>query len=347
MKKYISGFFIFLLVISSYPLTVLADNVASQTLGEIDLSKEDDHYISKLINEINPSVVAIIGENKSYRESQELYTKIPSNLQHGSGVIINSNGRIITNNHVIEGMEEIYVVMYDGKVYRSHLLYRDEKIDLALIKIKRDNLKPIQLENPGKIAVGNKVVAIGTPLSFGYLNSASLGIISGLNRPVDKSYTYLQTDASINPGNSGGPLVNMDGKLVGINSLSYPSYSGMNFAIPSEDISYFLDHYDSFGRIRRSYTGIQLEENWAAMLGIPSKQGLRVLALKDDAIVSKEEVREGYMLEAINGLKTNSIAAYNEILKKYLPGDWVTLTFSQDGQNFNINVKLLEMEEIK
>lgn len=307
------------------------------------LEKEnEDEKISKLIEDINQSVVAIIGKNKYYRESREIYSKMPSNLQHGSGVVISSDGQIITNNHVVEDMEEIYVVMYDGKAYRATLLYADAEIDLALIRINRDNLKAVELEAVDNVKVGNTVIAIGTPLFFGYRNSASKGIISGLNRPVEQTYTYLQTDASINPGNSGGPLINLEGKLVGINTLGYQYYSGMNFAIPVENVAYFLNHYYQFGRIRRCYTGIQFEENWAAMLGIPTNQGLRVVTLRDDAVVSSDVVKEGDMLEAIDGIKTSSIAAYNEILKNYLPGNQVTLTFSRNGEEFNIVVTLKE-----
>lgn len=267
---------------------------------------------------------------------------MPNNLQHGSGVIISSDGQIITNNHVVKDMEEIYVVMYDGKAYKAHLLYADEEIDLALIQINRSNLKPVELETADNVKVGNTVIAIGTPLYFSYRNSASKGIISGLNRPVDQTYTYLQTDASINPGNSGGPLINMEGKLVGINTLGYMYYAGMNFAIPVENVSYFLNHYYQFGRIRRCYTGIQFEENWAAMLGIPTNQGLRVVTLREDAVVTSKEIQEGDMLEAIDGAKTSSIAAYNEILKKHLPGNKVTLTFSRGDKEFDIQVTLKE-----
>lgn len=316
------------------------EGLIKNIIKEMLQMEKEDGQITKVIDEINQSVVAIIGNNKTYRQQDHVYTKMPSNLQHGSGVIISSDGKIITNNHVVKDMEEIYVVMYDGKAYQAQLLYRDEEIDLALIKINRSNVKPVKLEAPDNVKVGNTVIAIGTPLYFGYRNSASRGIISGLNRPVDETYTYLQTDASVNPGNSGGPLVNMDGKLVGINTLGYVYYSGMNFAIPVENVSYFLDHYHQFGRIRRCYTGIQFEENWAAMLGIPTNQGLRVVTLRQDAVVASSQVQEGDMLEAIDGIKTSSIAAYNEALKQYLPGNQVTLTFSRNNKPFDINVTL-------
>lgn len=332
-------------VVAITPETNMEKNVEillDSVVQEMKQQQKEEEKIANLIDEINASVVAIIGKNKTYRQDDYIYSKMPNNLQHGSGVIISSDGRIITNNHVVAGMEKIYVVLYDGKAYEAQLLYNDAEIDLALIKINRKNLKPIELEGANNVKVGNTVIAIGTPLYFSYRNSASKGIISGLNRPVDKTYTYLQTDASINPGNSGGPLINMEGKLVGINTIGYMFYSGMNFAVPVENVTYFLDHYNQFGRIKKCYTGIQFEENWAAMLGIPTNQGLRVVTLREDAVVTSSQVQEGDMLEAIDGVKTSSIAAYNEILKKHLPGDQVNLNFSRGNTNFDIKVTLKE-----
>lgn len=305
--------------------------------------EKDQKKVSDVIDQVNQSVVAVIGKNAKYREdTEEEYTKYPRNLQHGSGIVIGTDGKIITNNHVVDGLEEIYVVTYDGNAYKAKLLYADEDIDMALLQINRSDLKPIKLAKETEMRVGDEVIAIGTPLFFGYRNSASRGIISGLNRPVERMYTYLQTDAAINPGNSGGPLVNMNGELVGINTLGYTSYSGMNFSIPVGDVNYFLDQYNRFGRIKRCYIGIEFEENWAAMLGLPTNQGLKAVTIRKDSVIAQGYVQEGDMLEAIDDKPVNSIAQYNEILKTHLPGDKVTLTFSRSGSKFNLPVILKE-----
>lgn len=304
--------------------------------------EKDKKEVSEIIDEVNQSVVAIIGKNTKYREEEYIYSKFPKNLQHGSGVVIDKEGRILTNNHVVDGLDEIYVVTYDGNVYKGELLYSDKEIDLAILKIGRTDLKPIILANEDNIKVGDEVVAIGTPLFFSYRNSASKGIVSGLNRPVDGVYTYLQTDASINPGNSGGPLVNMKGELVGINTLGYMFYQGMSFSIPVGNINYFLDHYKKFGRIKRCFTGIEFEENWAALLGIPTNQGLKVVTVQKDAVVTSDQVKEGDMLDAIDGKPTTSIAQYNDILKAYLPGQKLKLSFSRGSSKFDITVTLKE-----
>ena len=298
--------------------------------------------VSEVIEEVNQSVVAVIGKNTKYREEEQIFSKFPKKLQHGSGVVIGKDGRILTNNHVVDGLEDIYVVTYDGNVYKAQLLYADKEIDLALLKINRTDLKPIKLAIESEIKVGDDVVAVGTPLFFGYRNSASKGIVSGLDRPVNSMYTYLQTDAAINPGNSGGPLINMNCELVGINTLGYMFYQGMSFSIPVGNINYFVDHYNKFGKIKRCFTGIEFEENWAAMLGLPTNQGLKVVTLQKYAVVTNTQIKEGDILEAIDGKPTTSIAHYNEILKGHLPGDKVKLSFSRGDIKFDVEVVLKE-----
>lgn len=349
MKKFMT-FFLVIVMLFSITIPTFATDEKQKTVDEAlkqiqkvqeELEKERKK-VSEVICEVNQSVVAVIGRNTKYRERDYIYSKFPKNLQHGSGVVINDEGRILTNNHVVDGLDEIYVVTYDGNVYKAELLYADKEIDLALLKINRSDLDPIKLADEKEIKVGDEVVAIGTPLFFGYRNSASKGIVSGLNRPVDGTYTYLQTDASVNPGNSGGPLVNMNSELVGINTLGYMFYQGMNFSIPVSNINYFLNHYNKFGKIKRCFTGIEFEENWAALLGLPTNQGLKVVTLQKDAVVTDEQVKEGDMLEAIDGKVTTSIAQYNIILKDHLPGDKVKLTFSRGDKKFDITVVLKE-----
>lgn len=304
---------------------------------------KQDESVKNVIKKVNQSVVAIIGEDKKLNSelvNDYYYSKIPAGLMHGSGVIVSPDGRIITNNHVVENMKDIYVVLYNNKAFKAKLLYKNKDIDLALIKINATGLKPIEFENMENISVGDEVIAIGTPLYFGWSNSVTKGIISGLNRPVDETYTYLQTDASINPGNSGGPLINMKGKLVGINTLGIMFFEGISFSIPVENVEYFLNQYNKYGKIRRAYTGLELEESWLALVGIPSDQGLKVIGIKEDCIIEKDKVLEGDILESIDGKSVTSIASYNEILKKKLPGDDVKLTFSRNSIKFTIKATL-------
>jgi len=301
-----------------------------------------------LINNVTQSVVAIIGEDKKTNSeivNDYYYSKIPAGLMHGSGVIVSKDGRIITNNHVVENMKEIYVVLYNNKSYKANLLYRNTDLDLAIIKINCTNLKPIEFEKTENINAGDEVIAIGTPLYFGWSNSVSKGIISGLNRPVEETYTFLQTDASINPGNSGGPLINMDGKLVGINTLGIEGFQGINFSIPVENVEYFIKHYNNYGKVKRCYTGLEFEESWLALVGIPSNQGLKIIGLKDDSIFPKEQIQEGDILESIDQTPITSIAVYNEFLKKKLPGQTIKLSISRGLAKITVSAKLKDYPE--
>lgn len=314
----------------------------------IVIHNQQRDWIKNVAVNVNPSVVAIIGEDRKLNPdliNDYYYSKIPAGLMHGSGVIVSQDGRIITNNHVVEPMKTIYVVLSNKKAYEATLLYRNKDIDLALIKINAAGLKPIQFEDTKNITVGDEVIAIGTPLYFGWSNSVTKGIISGLNRPVDETYTYLQTDASINPGNSGGPLINRSGNLVGINTLGIEFFQGVNFSIPVDNVQYFLNQYNKYGKIHRTYTGIEFEESWLSLMGIPSNQGLKVITLKDDCIVDKSKLQEGDILESINGASITSIASYNEILKGQLPGQEVKLTFSRNDKSFTIKAILKECLE--
>lgn len=309
---------------------------------------KNEKSIKNLIKKVSESVVAIVGENKKLKIDDYFYSKIPAGFTFGSGVIVSEDGRIITNNHVVADMKTIYVILSNKKAYKAQLLYKNKDIDLALLKINKKGLKPIEFEKMENINPGDEVIAIGTPLYLGWANSVSRGIISGLNRPVNEVYTFLQTDAHLNPGNSGGPLINTEGKLVGINTLGLDWVSGISFSIPVDNVKYFLEQYDKYGKIRRPYIGLELEESWLATVGLPSNEGLKVIDIKDDCIINKDKIQEGDFLEAIDGINVTSLIGFNEVLKNKSPGQEVEFTFSRNSKKFTIKAILKEYpEEIK
>lgn len=317
----------------------------TKTQDEIIIQKKN-LSVSEVIDKVNKSVVAIIGDSKKIKADDFYYSKIPAGLMHGSGVVIDRNGLILTNNHVVEDMKQPYVIFFDAKAYKATVLYRNKDIDLALLKVNRTNLNPIEIENPKNIKVGQEVLAIGTPLFLGWQNSVTKGTISGLNRPVDETYTFLQTDAAINPGNSGGPLVNMQGKLVGINTLGIEYFQGISFAIPVENILYFLDHYKKFGKIKRCYLGLEFEDSWLSIVGLPSNLGLKIIDVKEDSPL-KGFVQENDILVSIDNYPVNSIAEYNQILMKYLPGNKIKVKIKKNGKIIEKEVTLKEYPENK
>ncbi len=302
-----------------------------------------DSEIPKIIERVSPSVVAIIGKPSDDKETEN----DRFNLAHGTGVIVKANGVILTNAHVVKGMKNIVVVTSDGKTYPGKTTHFDEESDLALIKIEAFALPTATFAAPSDIRVGETVMAIGTPISFALRNSVTLGIISGIDRSVESKYQLLQTDAAINPGNSGGALVNMQGKVVGINSLKFVDYSveSMGFAIPVNTVQYVLEHFEKYGKVLRPYMGIELEESWEAVVGLPAKEGLKVSYVDPDSPAAKAGIKQGDAIVSIDQSSITTLVEYNEFMKKYLPKDTIRITMQSDGQTVVRSVVLEEDTE--
>lgn len=216
--------------------------------------------ISEIAALVSPSIVGITnlsrtGDFFSQRQIE----------QTGSGVIIDKEGHIVTNNHVIAGAERLVVTLADGNEEEAKLVGADPRTDLAVIKIKVDNrVTPAVLGDSSKLAVGQEVIAIGNPLGLRFARSVTAGIVSGLNRllTTEEGFTYrlIQTDAAINPGNSGGALVNMSGEVVGINTVKIAAegFEGMGFSIPSNQVKNVVNDIKKYGRVLRPLMGIRI-----------------------------------------------------------------------------------------
>jgi len=283
--------------------------------------------IPDVIKKVSPSVVAIIGKPADEHSSDRF------SLAHGTGVIVKSDGWIVTNAHVVKDMQRIVVVTADGKEYSGTRKQIDVTSDLALVKINATKLKAATLSPaPLKVQVGETVIAIGTPVSFSLRNTATVGIISGMNRSVSSDYNLLQTDAAINPGNSGGPLVNLKGEVVGINSMKFVDVDidSMGFAIPADTVQYVLDHFYKYGKVKRPALGLGLEESWSAVVGLPTEEPMSVTSVSPGN-AAKAGVKVGDQLYSVNGKQVSTIVELNELLKAYLPGQTVTVTLLSDG----------------
>jgi len=327
-RLYISLVIIFVLVFS-FGATVGAS------------SSEAD--IPKIISDLSPSVVGIIGKLK---ESSQNYSEYSDNLTFGTGVVYKANGFIITNAHVVADMETIVVVLSNGKAYKARLKAIDEKSDLALIKIDKGGLKPAKFGDMSDVVVGEPVVAIGTPLSFSLRNSATKGIISGINRSTDGEYSFIQSDAAINGGNSGGPLVDMDGEVIGINTVKYVGFGveGLSFSIPIDTVKYVISHFEKYGRVRRPYLGADFVEGVAARYGLPSSEGLTITSVEEGSPAEKAGLLIDDVIRAVNNVPVTTKIDYNEEMKKYLPGDKVVLTVERNGEIINLEVKYGEKQ---
>lgn len=293
-----------------------------------------DEIVPNIIKKVSPSVVGIIG---NYNSNNDKYSDVTS---HGTGVIIKSGGEILTNAHVVKDLKNIIVVLNDGSAYNGKLKNIDEKSDLAIVKIDKVGLPIATFASMDSVVTGKSVIAIGTPVSFSLMNSASMGIISGINRGIISDYALIQTDAAINPGNSGGPLVNMAGEVVGINSNKFvgTSIEGMCFSIPVDTVSYVLSHFEKYGAVVRPNLGAEFEESWAARMGLPTKSGLTIKKVLPGSNASKAGIQNGDIILSIDGVNVNSKVDLNECMKKYMPGDTCKFVINRNGTQISINV---------
>ncbi|MFC5700769.1 S1C family serine protease [Cohnella faecalis] len=283
--------------------------------------------VPDVIKRVSPSVVAIIGKPDDANAGNRY------SLAHGTGVIVKKDGWILTNAHVVKDMKSIVVVTSDGQELTGTRKQMDVTSDLALVKVSATNLKPATFAaSPLKVQAGETVIAIGTPVSFALRNTATVGVISGMNRSVSSDYNLLQTDAAINPGNSGGPLVNLKGEIVGINSMKFVDVDidSMGFAIPADTVQYVLNHFYKYGKVKRASLGLELEESWSAIVGLPTDEPMTVTAISSPG-AEKAGIRVGDELYAVGGKQVSTIVELNELLKSYLPDQKVSITLLSDG----------------
>ncbi|TXK83931.1 trypsin-like serine protease [Paenibacillus sp. N3.4] len=305
---------------------------------------EGNTEIPKVVERTSPSVVAIIG--KPSINSDKSLEKNRFNLAHGTGVIVESNGVIVTNAHVVKDMRNIIVVTSEGTTYNGHATNIDEESDLALVKIEASGLSPAKFASSSDIKVGETVAAIGTPISFALRNSVTVGIVSGIDRSVNSQYQLIQTDAAINPGNSGGALINMNGEVIGINTMKYAEFGveNLGFAIPIDTVKYVLKHFSLYGKVKRPYLGLELEDSWEAVVGLPSSTGLRVAYVDPGSPAAQAGIQQDDIFMSIGSHKVKTLVDYNEVLKNYLPGEKVDITIKSGSSDLAKSVTLGEAE---
>lgn len=258
----------------------------------------------------------------------------------GSGVIMNSEGYILTNHHVVVGASEIRVSMKDGREVDATLIGSDAEVDLAILKINLPRLPFIKIADRGPLKIGDVVLAIGNP--FGVGQTVTMGIVSALGRNqlgLNTYEDYIQTDAAINPGNSGGALINAFGELVGINSAIYSQSGGsqgIGFAIPANSAAQVLADITQFGKTIRGWMGIQVQEatpTLLARLGLPSAlEGLIVTGLALNSPAQQSGLMIGDIITSMNDLPSeNAKAAMNQIAA-LRPGENIRIEFIRSGR---------------
>lgn len=328
----------------------------------VDISKYSDTAIL-VADKVLPSVVGIevdfsVSNNFSRFSAA---TSSATSTATGSGVIISKDGYILTNNHVIDTSSsstiqytvseanKVLVYLYgDDEAVEAKIIGSDSVTDLAVLKIEKNDLTPIEFGDSDSIQVGEFAMAVGSPLEM--RNTVTSGIISGTNREIEDEnsgtiYTLIQTDAAINSGNSGGALVNAEGKLIGINTLKLygTGIEGMGFAIPVNSTFDISEQLIKTGKVKRPYIGISgedISEIYSAYYKLPV--GIYIRKIQSDGPAKDSDLKPGDIIVKFNGEKVESMSKLNNLKNKCAIGDTVTLTVSRNNEETDIDITLTE-----
>ena len=268
----------------------------------------------------------------------------------GSGVIVSSDGVIVTNNHVVAQAEKIRVALKDGRELQAKLVGSDPKSDLAVLRVDAKDLPAIPVADSAKIRVGDLVLAIGNP--FGIGQTVTMGIISAVGRAnmgITDYEDFIQTDAAINPGNSGGALVTMDGLLVGINTAIVSrsgGYQGVGFAIPSNMVMQVKDSILRHGKVVRGWLGVAIQDvtdELSKSIGVPANSGVLISDVTRDGPAGKAGLKRGDVITAIDGVKTDDSAHLRNLVALAGKGKKVRVDLLRDGKEKAFDVTLGEL----
>ena len=270
----------------------------------------------------------------------------------GSGVIVSSDGYIVTNNHVIEGADKLEVTLNDNRSFNGRIIGADPTTDLALVKIEADNLPTVKFGNSDNLKIGEWVLAVGNP--FGLTSTVTAGIVSakarrisgGMNRGQLGIESFIQTDAAVNPGNSGGALVNTAGELVGINTAIFSqtgNYAGYSFAIPSSIVSKVIADLRQYGTVQRAVMGVSFQEitsELAKEKKLDVHEGVYVAEVRDRSAAFEAGVEVGDVITAIDGKKITNGSSLQEQIGRFNPGDKIKVTLRRNGKDMIVDMTL-------
>ncbi|MET0963876.1 MAG: DegQ family serine endoprotease [Noviherbaspirillum sp.] len=269
----------------------------------------------------------------------------------GSGFVISPDGFILTNAHVVDGADEVYVTLTDKREYKAKIIGADKRTDVALVKIEGSNLPRLTFGDSNKSRVGEWVIAIGSP--FGLDNTVTAGIISAKARDTGDYLPLIQTDVAVNPGNSGGPLINMRGEVIGINSQIYSrsgGYMGISFAVPIDEAMRVSEQLKTSGRVTRGRIGVQIGEvtkDVADSLGLPKANGALVQRVESGGPAEKGGVEAGDIIMKFNGAPIEKSSDLPRLVGNTKPGARSTVTVWRKGAPRDLSLTIAEMEPDK
>lgn len=268
----------------------------------------------------------------------------------GSGFIISKDGYILTNNHVVEKSNGIFVTMTDGKEYKAKIIGTDPRTDVALIKIDVNGLVPLPIGDSDTLKKGQWVLAIGSP--FGLDSTVTAGIVSAINRDTGDYLPFIQTDVAVNPGNSGGPLINLKGEVVGINSQIVSrsgGFMGISLAIPIDEVMRIVEQLKATGKVTRGRIGVQITEvpdDVAKALGLSSAHGALVSNVEEGGPADKAGIRAGDVITEFNGQKIAHMSDLPRLVGATQPDTQADVTVWRKGKSVSIKAKIGEMESV-
>lgn len=325
-------------VSSSYETSKLS------TISEETVEKGTSNTIDKVVK-------CVVGISKLQQNGNSIFLgNSEEKLGLGSGVIITDNGYILTNQHVVGNRySNCYVTLENGITYDGNVVWADTNIDLAIIKISADNLEYIPLADSDNISLAEEVYAVGNPIGIEFQRTVTKGIISGVNRTIkiENEDTYMedliQTDATINEGNSGGPLVNLEGELIGINTVKISNAEGIGFAVPINIVKPIIEKLINTGKFEEAYLGIYgYDKEVIPYLdsGIDISSGIYIATILPDGALFNKGIIIGDIITKIDDIEVNKMNDLKKYIYSKSPKDKVKLTIKRNEKEFQIEIEL-------
>ena len=327
---------------------VLEDKHQSDEVSDLisKISKLSEPVIStvEIVNILTPSVVHI----RTDKLESGFFNQLIPQTGVGSGLILDKDGRILTNNHVVMGADSLTVTLNDGRSYPADVIGGDVKTDIAVIKIKAAKIQPAEIGNSSNLKVGEGVIAVGHALGLKGGPTVSQGVISALGRTIEvgrgvSMSELIQTDASINPGNSGGPLVNSQAEVVGINTAVINGSNGIGFAININDAKIIANHLIENGFVKRGYMGIspfELTDYIREELLVPVDMGVVIARVLEGYPAEKAGLKTEDVIVKLNDVEIQSVGALEKFLISHAPGEKVDVSFYRKGKLETADIKL-------
>ncbi|MDP2965103.1 MAG: trypsin-like peptidase domain-containing protein [Pelolinea sp.] len=357
LGAFVGGTYIYtrLNAVQETPLPIQQSTDIAQPGNQIALASTDiSTLITEMVEKVEPSVVKVVG----VIPGQQTFFGMSDDQQvSGSGFIVTGDGYIITNNHVVESVNQIYVILSDGTTIPAEIVSTDVFADLAVLKVEGQMPGVATLGDSDILKPGESVIAIGSPLGD-FRNSVTVGVISATGRMLDTGNGYemenlIQTDAAINSGNSGGPLVNLAGEVVGINTLVVRGdgmgsaiAEGLGFAIPSNTAGLITEQIIQKGYFARPYMGVQIQHinpSIAQRYNLAVEWGAYVVRIGNNSPASKAGIISGDIILRIGNISLDEDIQFVNALFSYQPGNVVEVEFLRGGDHVTVQVQLTEL----